>query len=207
MESSSRSLSTCLFFSFPSPFLVKRPRNFAVIFWIPKAFLHSLEQNPVLGFQFHFPCCLIQAFSHCSKVKKYLCSCLEFKVCSTGCKCKWQLSSSFRERLNVHLRAKGKGLTVVPCLKAWLHPSTIVYPLAKANCLDLSSVWTYRFLMRIIQWGRSTQWSQGRAAFCQGKTQRILCKLVLICLNCWIILKWDMCRRDRKVSKEVIRNT
>lgn len=92
-------------------------------------------------------------------------------------------------------------------LRPGFTPPPLYYPLAKANCLDLSSAWTYRFLMRIIQWGRSTQWSQGRAAFCQGKTRRILCKLVLICLNCWIILKWDVCRRDRKVSKEVIRNT
>lgn len=101
MESSSRSLSTCLLFSFPSPFLVKRPRNFAFIFWIPKAFLHSLEQNPVLGFQFHFPCCLIQAFSHCSKVKTYLRSCLKSAVLGVnvngsflqaskrGCMCIW----------------------------------------------------------------------------------------------------------------------
>lgn len=53
----------------------------------------------------------------------------------------------------MHLRAKGKELTVVPSLSAGFTsnaPPSFLLALTKANCFDLPTIWTYRFLMKAI---------------------------------------------------------
>lgn len=73
----------------------------------------------------------------------------EFKICTVGCKFKCQDFSSFRKRLNEHLRAKGKGLLQCHLLSPGFMPNTsslFALVSAKTNHLDLSGVMNLQIL-------------------------------------------------------------
>ena len=102
----------------------------------------------------------------------------EFKICTVGCKFKCQDFSSFRKRLNEHLRAKGKGLLQCHLLSPGFMPnasSLFALVSAKTNHLDLSGVVNLQILNEDYLRRKLKTMKSGKGSMlCQEKNKEYL---------------------------------